>query len=60
MPIDQNNSNGDQSAESKISRLLGESPGLSEVGAVQRRVRALRSRVVVYLLLSAALYTDQG
>jgi hypothetical protein len=30
MPIDQNNSNEDQSAESKISRLLGESPGLGE------------------------------
>jgi hypothetical protein len=27
MPIDQNNSNEDQSAESLISRLLGESPG---------------------------------
>ena len=33
---------------------------LTEVGAVQRRVRALPSRVVVYLLLAAALFTDQG
>ena len=33
---------------------------LAETGAVQRRVRDLPSRVVVYLLLGAALFADVG
>lgn len=33
---------------------------LSEAGAVQRRVRDLPSRVVVYLLLAAGLFSDLG
>jgi hypothetical protein len=33
---------------------------LAETGARQRRVRALPSRVVVYLLLAAALFADLG
>ena len=33
---------------------------LAETGTVQRRVRDLPSRVVVYLLLAAALFADLG
>jgi hypothetical protein len=33
---------------------------LGETGTVQRRVRDLPSRVVVYLLLGAALFSDLG
>jgi hypothetical protein len=33
---------------------------LAETGATQRRIRALPSRVVVYLLLAAALFADLG
>jgi hypothetical protein len=33
---------------------------LAETGAVQRRVRALPSRVVVYLLLAGSLFADLG
>jgi Insertion element 4 transposase N-terminal len=33
---------------------------LAETGAQQRRVRDLPSRVVVYLLLAAALFADLG
>jgi hypothetical protein len=33
---------------------------LEESGAVQRRVRGLPSRVVVYLLLAACLFTAVG
>jgi hypothetical protein len=33
---------------------------LAETGTVQRRVRALPSRVVVYLLLAGCLFTEMG
>ena len=33
---------------------------VAETGAVQRRIRDLPSRVVVYLLLAAALFTESG
>ena len=33
---------------------------LAESGALQRRVRVLPSRVVVYLLLAAGLFTEIG
>src|SRR3982750_2210748 len=33
---------------------------LTETGAVQSRIRALPSRVVVYLLLAAALFAECG